>query len=182
MSYTITEMPVGNYELLDEDIQRFERLPAAKSKSIADLIPRRTEWELLVYRTPSCWAFDMDEYGVKSEALVGGTEKALDYWFTEITGRLPSLGDKMNLTVFTEGEHEYDTKLIWLNNAEIGSGNDYLDVYSRLDCWLCPFLQALFKDVPEVIYLRIDPVSDYVPEIDLRTVMPYINDIAGENK
>ena len=181
MNYEIIEMPVGDYELLDEDIQRFERLPVSKSKSIADSIPKRTEWDLLVYRTNSCWAFDMDEYGVKSEALVGGTEKALDHWYTELTGLLPSVGDKMNLRVFTEGEGEYDTKLIWLNKAELGMGNDYLDVYSRLDCWLCPFLQALFKEVPEVIYLRIDPVSECVPEIDIRTVMPYVTGVGKRN-
>ena len=181
MSINIIEMPVGGYDLLEDDIQRYERLPVNTAKSIADSIPKRVSWDLLVYRTPSCWAFDMDEYGVKSEALVGGTEKALDHWYTKLTGLLPSIGDKMNLTVFTQGEGEYDTKLVWLSPAEIGSGNDYLDVYSKMNCWLCPFLQALFKEVPEMIYLRIDPVSDYLPEIDIRTVMPYITGTSKEN-
>ena len=173
-------MIIEEYKLTDEDFmddacwrwdgdnmipvqdgtQHFGMLPSNVSTSIADRIPGRDSWDLLVYRTDSCWAFDMEEYGVIGEALISGTEVALDYWYRKLSGSLPSKGSKMSLNVFTGGEGKYDTKLVWLQECEHGMGNDYLDVYSRLDCWLCPFLQALFKSVPEVIYLDINPITE----------------------
>ena len=174
----IEEMPLTEEDFLDDacwrwdgdtviplqdGVNHFEQFSVPYQDKIADAIPQRNSWDLLVYRTKTCWAFDMDEYDVKSEALVGGTELALDYWYKKLSGCLPSEGDKMSLRVFIgdDSEGEYDTKLVWLNEAEFGMGNDYLDVYARMDCWLCPFLEALFKKVPEIIYLQIDPVVDF---------------------
>ena len=94
---------------------------------------------------------------VKAEALLNGTEKVLDHYFTENTKRLPSKGDKMRLTITTEESVDYDTKIVWLYPDEVlPDSNYYLDVYAEMKLWLCPFLQVLFKSVPEILYVNID--------------------------
>ena len=44
---------------LQDGIQHFGELPTLISDDIANSIPERTCWDLEVYRTSSCWAFDM---------------------------------------------------------------------------------------------------------------------------
>ena len=51
--------------------------------SLTKQIPLQDTWTLRVYRTSSCWAFDMPEYDVKFEALIHGTERVLDHCIVE---------------------------------------------------------------------------------------------------
>ena len=135
--------------------------------SLTKQIPLQDTWTLRVYRTMSCWAFDMPEYDVKFEALIHGTERVLDHWWYERFGTLPSNGDTMDMTITRSGgvddvyKHEfYDTKLVWLREDDKSlDSNYYLDVHSKMEVWLCPFLKILWKTVPEIIYVSFERVT-----------------------
>ena len=130
--------------------------PAVKKQDLDAIIPKKDTWTLTCVRRPHVWDFDMPEYGVEQEALCHGTELVLDNYFRQLTGYLPRPGDILELTVSINRMDKCTTKIVHVDK-DLMDSNNYLDVYTKMDVWLCPFLQLLFKDVPEILYLQMTP-------------------------
>ena len=169
----MTLMTWDNDIPITADANGFWTFSPQEKHSLLETVPEQDTWTLRVYRTRHCWAFDMPEYGVKAEALIMGTEKVLDYYWTELTGQLPSVGDEMDMRISRTDSSEYDTKIVWLEEDSVmDDSNNYLDVYSLQKVWLCPFLKVLFKGVPELIYVCLDPVLNSTSHPSNYVVVP----------
>ena len=142
----------------------FEQTPLSHRQRIASLIPQQDEWTLLLVRDEfGYWSFSLPQYDTYDELLCNGTEKAIDWHYKQLTGILPAGGSRMLVTI-NHGDGELpdyvDTELVWVReDYDTKDSNYYIDVESLIVCWLCPYLQALFKDVPRSLFMRFEPVS-----------------------
>ena len=142
-------------------------LDPATREIIKSMVPDQEAWTLDCYRTEGIWQFSLPEFQTFNEALVNGTEKSVDWHFIELGAGIPKKGSHMRLTCYngdvTEPE-EYTTKLKHIcSGAWDGdpSSNWYYDIVSGKDCWLCPYLQVLFKCVPKTLYVQMKPTPDH---------------------
>ena len=136
-------------------------LEAAKQAAIQATIPHKDSWTLDCYRnTLGAWEFSLPQYLTFNELLCHGTEKALDWHFIKLTQQMPKLDSHIKLTCYNGDlvvPEEYTTKLAWLyEDPFMGDSNFYYDTVAGMDCWLCPYLQTLFKSVPITLYLQME--------------------------
>ena len=100
--------------------------------------------------TQGIWAFDHAHGDTVGEALMNGTEAAIDYYYYLATGNQPKVGDQMTFTLDTDPFPEAITALEFISTND--SGTNYKDRLTDMPVWLCPWLQGFFGAVPPVIY------------------------------
>ena len=131
------------------------------------MVPDKNEWTLIITKTIyGDWEFSLPEFLTFNESLCNGTEVSLDAHYLEQTGDQAQPGDKMSLTAIN-GDNipvmtptEVTTTLKWLYADEMESdSNFYLDTHTGCTCWLCPYLQVLFKGVPQTLYLQLEVIK-----------------------
>lgn len=122
---------------------------------VKDLVPTKNTWTLDVSKDKSgVWVFSLPQFLTFNESFCNGTEKVFDYWFEKQTGYMPVLGSTMVVTVSKVLPQQFDTKLLWMYcDTMWPDSNYYYDKGSEMDVWLCPYLQVLFKEVPDSLYV-----------------------------
>lgn len=119
---------------------------------------------LYPYLSGSCWVFDDARTGLKEEAFVLGMTEMVTRIVT--AKRLPDAeqGFAMSFSAFPFEGH--DVELQWLRGEPSG-GNWYVgDVLGqRMEGWLCPALLLYFRDPPDRISVRCDPLPAGVDPI-----------------
>lgn len=105
------------------------------------------------YKSPrKIWAFDHEHNNTKGEGLMNGTEKVIDCYYYNLTGKQPVPGDRMKFTLDTEPFPEATTFLTLQETDK--NGSVYKDKLTGMEVWLCPWLQGYFGNVPETIYIQ----------------------------
>lgn len=141
----------------------FWQLPEIDQQDIVDSIPEQNTWVLNVIRNDQgFWYFDLPEYGIYNELLVGGTEKALDWHYLNLCGKQYdqyALEDaEMELVVSSKPIADCTTELqLMCFDKEVFNAAYYKDQHNNITCWLCPMLAYLFKDIPATLYLDLYP-------------------------
>ena len=143
--------------------QHFEQLTPAYQDRIASLIPNRLSWRLLLVRDAlGYWSFSLPEYETYDELLCGGTEKAIDWHYENLTRIKPVPGSRMVVNLYNGDKMtagSFHTVLEYVRpDYVIDDSNYYIDVESLIVCWFCPYLLALLKSAPQTIYLHFEPV------------------------
>ena len=141
----------------------FWELPTPNQQAIVDLIPKQDTWVLNVIRnSQGFWYFDLPEYGIFNELLVGGTEKALDWHYLNLSGKqydLYALEDaEIELVVSSLPLEDCTTELnLMCFDSEEKDAAYYKDTQNNITCWLCPMLSYMFKEIPATLYLDLYP-------------------------
>lgn len=141
----------------------FWELPEVEQETIANRLPKQDTWVLNVIRNDEgYWYFDLPEYGIYNELLVGGTQLALDWHYLDwaLQNAFPCDLDaaEIEMVVSSKPIEDCTTVLTFLQKDEDDpDASYYLDTRSNLECWLCPMLLYMFKDIPETLYLDLHP-------------------------
>ncbi len=138
---------LGNWWSLTESVQ----------ESIKQTVPDKDTWTLhLTKQATGDWVFSLPQFLTFNEALTNGTEKSLDIHYINLTGNVPIGGEKMTLTVSSKEIKDPTTTLLhWQSDPMWIDANIYVDTVTDVDCWLCPYLQVLFKHVPDKLWFDI---------------------------
>ena len=131
-----------------------------------------TSWTLEVYKnTDGTWGFDLPDLLTKNEKFVNGTQDVLDSWYSQLyyesgkyTNGKPSPGEKLLVTVSSEYLKDSDTTLLyWEDDDTFGLKDSpsllkpswYFDTTQGSKLWLCQYLQFLFKDKPQTLWVKL---------------------------
>jgi hypothetical protein len=77
-----------------------------------------------------------------------------DYWFEKLTGYQSVIGSKMVTTVSKVKPETFTTKLLFMYEDPLSPQSSfYMDKTTGMDVWLCPYLQVLFKEVPDGLWV-----------------------------
>jgi hypothetical protein len=133
-------------------------LPTKIQEKIKDMVPDQESWSLKMTKDKSgVWVFSLPQFMTFNESMCNGTEKVMDYWFEKKIGYTPVIGSKMTVTVSKVKPDSFDTKIIWMYEDPMSpQSNYYYDNGSGMDVWLCPYVQVLFKGVPEGLWITFD--------------------------
>lgn len=152
-----------NNELLQptETLNTWWSLTPDEQSEIEKTIPEHTTLTLPITKHKSgVWTLSLPQWKTLNESLTGGTEKVLDYHYKEVIGVEPKTGDQLLCTLSKEELKDYTTKWCWLNIDPIWKeSNYYLDSGTYDYVWLCPYLQTLYKEVPIVLWVKVEPVT-----------------------
>jgi hypothetical protein len=124
-------------------------------------------WKLLVYKNPDdTWGFDLPFLLTFNEKFVNGTEKDFDWWYEQLSGNPPDLSSKLEVVVSSKelpdpttvveyiGDDDFDS--FWNKDLQsIDKASYYLDQQSGYTIWLCQYLQFLFQEKPQKLYLKL---------------------------
>jgi len=121
-----------------------------------DVIAQDT-WTLVVHKNiTGSWVFSLPQFLTFNEALTNGTEKSLDVHYKNLTSFEPIEGNTMTLTVSSKELKDATTKLLhWQSDVMWTDANWFVDTVTDIDCWLCPYVQVLFKEVPETLWIHL---------------------------
>jgi hypothetical protein len=130
-------------------------LPSTVQEQVKKLVPNKDTWTLDMSKDKSgVWVFSLPQFFTFNESMCNGTEKVMDYWYEKKFGEKPNTGSKMKVTVSKVMPSTFDTKIVWLYEDPLWTeSNIYLDKESMMDVWLCPYVQVLFKEVPQNIWI-----------------------------
>ena len=140
-------------------------LPETIQKFIENnLIPQQDTWTLECFKSKDgIWHFDIPEFLTYQESLTNGTELSLDYWFEELSGCSPITGEKITLTISQKPMDDYTTTCSHSHQDPTWTeSNYYFDNGSGILIWLCPYLQSLYKCIPQKLWLKIE-TPEYLP-------------------
>jgi hypothetical protein len=130
-------------------------LPDSVQEQVKKLVPDKDTWTLNVSKDKTgVWVFSLPQFMTFNESFCNGTELVFDHWYEKVTGKQPVTGSKMVVSVSKVMPTDFNTKLLWLYEDPLSTqSNFYLDKGSGMDVWLCPYLQVLFKEVPEHLWV-----------------------------
>jgi len=133
-------------------------LPEAEREAILAAMPDQDEWTFTATRkSDAAWSIDVPEANTYGELLVGGTNKALDDHFLNMQMAPAVDGDSFEVTVSRAPLKEMTTFFSKVRPDPMWEGsNFYTDGVLHTECWLCPFVQILFGDAPDTIYIKLD--------------------------
>jgi len=120
-------------------------------------------------KTPTCWVFDHEHQNTVDEALCNGTEKVIDWYYQSIESKMPIVGDELGFYLSTEKLHNTTTQINLIETSETGSY--YIDQLSKMELWLCPWLQGYFGEVPQRIYIECFSISKSISEEELDEII-----------
>jgi hypothetical protein len=136
-------------------------LPTNIQDKVKQLVPDKDVWTLNMSKVDSgVWVFSLPQFLTFNESMCNGTEKVMDYWFEQLVGHTPVTGSKMKVTISKVQPTSFTTKIIHLFEDPMWpESNIYYDKGSEMDVWLCPYLQVLFKSVPESLWITFQPIK-----------------------
>lgn len=124
---------------------------------VKSIIPNKDTWTLNITKKSDWWYFSIPQFFTIDEALCGGTEKAIDWHFKKKFNRESIKGDKMKMTVTTVKPDSFDAWIIFQSDDPCwADASEYFDVISGIKCWLCPYVQVLFKKKPQEMWLTFN--------------------------
>ena len=131
-------------------------LPSHVQNIVKSMVPNKDTWMLKMKKDPSgVWVFSLPQFMTFNESMCNGTELVMDHWFEQVSGYQPVIGSTMNVTVTKKDPMgtPFDTKMMWMYEDPGWPGsNIYMDTGTGMDVWLCPYVQVLFKEVPQSLW------------------------------
>ena len=136
-------------------------LSKEEQSDIASTVPTQSTWQLYCTKHESgVWVFSLPQFKTINESFCNGTELVLDAHYKLQTGVEAKVGDEMLFTVSDKKLPKFTTTQQWLNKDPYWfEANYFLDSVTNLQVWLCPYLQVLFKSVPETLWVLLEPVG-----------------------
>ena len=133
-------------------------LPTNVQEMVKGLVPDQDSWTLHLTKDKSeVWVFSLPQFLTFNESLCNGTELVLDYYYEKLSGKVSKKGDKMTLVVTDTKPEQFTCKSFWVQSDPLWpESNEYCDSETGMLVWLCPYLQVLFKGVPENLYFNME--------------------------
>jgi hypothetical protein len=135
-------------------------------KFVKKLVKVSDTWQIdLQYNEKQkVWYFNLPQYLTFNEWLCNGTEVVVSYYYKKLTGKFPDKNSKMSMVVSSKQLQEFTTKVTFLYDDPYNTDSSvYLDSQSypdlTTDVWLCPYLQLLFGEKPEKLWLKFNPTK-----------------------
>jgi len=140
-----------------EQLGNWWSLTEAVQKAVKATVPNKDTWTLHLTKVKTGdWVFSLPQFLTFNEALTNGTEKSLDVHYKNMTSFEPIEGNTMTLTVSSKELKDTTTKLLhWQSDVMWTDANWFVDTVTDIDCWLCPYVQVLFKEVPETLWIHL---------------------------
>ena len=150
----------NNAQLLDASCTYWS-LTDAERQVVNASVPDQDTWVLDVRRNPDgTWEFDLPQFKTFGELFVGNTEKVLDMHYNKLSETPADQFSTMQVTVSRKPLPTHTTTCKFIKACPDFSGASiYLDNVFLEDIWLCPYLQTLFKSVPEKLHLLMEVTS-----------------------
>lgn len=133
---------------------------------VKTLVTVKDTWQLeLMYNDKQkVWYFNLPQYLTFNEWLCNGTEVVVSYYYEKLTGKFPDKNSKMKMLVSSKQLEKFTTKVSYLYDDPYSTESSvYLDSQSfpdlEADVWLCPYLQLLFGEKPETLWLLFTPTK-----------------------
>lgn len=135
------------------------QLPAEERQALIQQTPKQPTWVLDMRRLDDgYWCFDYPSLKTYRELMLGGTELLMDHYYQELSGELPTAGSYMVTTVSTEPLDETHVVLTKVSDDADGSGGaTYQDCLTGEQGWLCGYVQLLWKEAPQTIFVNLQP-------------------------
>jgi hypothetical protein len=105
------------------------------------------------YRARGTWVFDDEATGLEGEPFVNGMPEMID----RLVADIPGAASGFRLTISAEDFPDHD--LVVERREPYAHGWYYADPRSGQRGWLCPALFKYFREAPERIYVRADPLT-----------------------
>ena len=147
--------------VLSDQLNTWWGLSKATQDSVKDIVPFQTSWTLDIVKQPmGIWTFSLPEYLTYNEALCNGTEDVIDWHYKNLVGESAKPGDELKIVISSErptDQHSdgFYTICMHLHEDEAFPGsNVYYNLDADEEVWLCPYLQVLFKEVPENLWIE----------------------------
>lgn len=113
---------------------------------------------LIAYRFAGCWVFDDAQFGLKAEPFVGDANTVIDKWLWRKCGN-PSLVQRTRLMFSTTPFPDHDDVLFLQSNKDAPEHSAFFrSMQFDILCWLCPAMNHYFAEIPNKIYIKIDPM------------------------
>ena len=148
----------------------------------------KQDFEMNLYidckRTPTCWVFDHEHQNTIDEPLCNGTENVIDRYYELLKGDKPKVGDRLCFFISTEKFPDATSKIELIDSDDFGS--NFIDDFSKMNVWLCPWLQGYFGYVPSRIYFKCELpfegvsdefVDDLMKDLNIKEELFNINEI-----
>jgi hypothetical protein len=145
-------------------------LPKEIQNSLKKLTGSKT-WKLTIYKnSDGTWGFNIPYLLTFNEKFINGTEKDLDYWYEELSGIQPDDNSKMSLWISSNEISDPTTTIQFIGDDDFESffnkdlksmdkPSYYLDQKSGYTIWLCQYLQFLFQEKPQKMYLKLSLIQ-----------------------
>ena len=111
------------------------------------------------YNVQGIWAFDDEPRGLLREPFVGAINSMIDSLVTNI----PDAKIGFRLLFSEDFIPDYDVKLVWMRQE--GKGNWYYCKKFEIEGWLCPALLKYFKEPPQEIYVKAEPLPQALIDV-----------------
>ena len=116
----------------------------------------KSKYSWYLYKYGSDWAFNSWEYQKYDELLTCGTEKALDYWYQQLSKEPPNWNSEMYCTISTEPIEDATCILELLGeHPDKDNSHNYFEPISGENCWLCEFGTQLGLGGAQKLYLKL---------------------------
>ena len=147
-------------QILEQSCTYWSLTPEERQEVI-DTTPKLPTWELqLKRRDDGYWFFDYPELKTSHELLIGGIEKMLDHYYLQISQAIPDEFSEMTAIVSTEELEEATAILLKVKDDPLmESAAFYQDFGTKLEGWLCGWLQVIFGCAPPQINCLLLPTA-----------------------
>ena len=144
-----------------EQLGNWWSLTEAVQNVVKETVPNKDTWTLHISKAGNGdWVFSLPQFLTFNEALTNGTEKSIDAHYKRLTTKDAVKGDTMLLTVSSKEIKDATTTLLhWQSDPLWSEANYYVDTVTDMDCWLCPYVQVLFKEVPKQMWFTLVPTE-----------------------
>ena len=128
---------------------------------------KKDSYAWYIYKYGADWAFMMERHMKINEQLTGGTEKSLDWWYKQLSGKEPTHESGMYMTISTQKTFHPTTW--WKLKGEDPDRPDshwYIDRTNGMRCWLCAYGTDLGLGGAKQLYLKLtltNPGTDRRP-------------------
>lgn len=120
----------------------------------AHAIQSKDRWDLLLWAYEENWAFNLLKYFIINEQFLNGTEKALDWWYFNGSGRSTKSHRSYLRASFSREEFEgWETTWEFIKDDENDSAAGfYIDTKTGHKLWLCALWAEMWGGKAEKLY------------------------------
>ena len=117
---------------------------------------KQDTYGLFLYKLGPDWAFNMFKHGKLDELLTCGTEKALDYWYQQLSKEPANYMSQMYCTISTKPIDGATCIMDLLGeHPDKQNSHDYLEPISGEKCWLCEYGTQMGLGGAKKLYLKL---------------------------
>jgi hypothetical protein len=125
-------------------------------------IESKSKWDLLMWPYENNWGFNLYKYLIINEQFLKGTEKCIDKWYMEKTGKDYKTHKSYLWGHFSkEKTDQWDTTWEFIkDDPEDPLGGFYKDTTTGQTLWLCPLWTMMWGEKPDTLYITWKPDDD----------------------